>query len=342
MADDNLSPDCRFCSVVSKNNGEDPIGTAGTYDAWIVVELPLPWTDKTVRENPKVQPILALVKELLSTGVKIRPMAIATDREYSHDGYIRVFHYQRPAEFFAQFEKQEFLVPESELTALTTALLKQSDELSQFATYRQDTGHIRELLVCTHGNIDVACARFGYPIYETLRHDYAVNVAAKPQLAVASPLRVWRCSHFGGHRFAPTLIDLPEGRYWGHLQRSVLDCLVWRDGPVNELRPFYRGWSGLAKLAQVAEREIWMREGWSWLNYLKTGLILARDEAHEEHDADWAMIQIEFRGSGDNCSGQYQARVEARHQVMTLRDSGEAQSFTNVKQYYVSELNKVV
>ena len=56
-------------------------------------------------------------------------------------------------------------------------------------------------MVCTHGNIDAACARFGYPIYQQLRQNYATQ-----------SLRVWRCSHFGGHQFAPTLIDFPSGR----------------------------------------------------------------------------------------------------------------------------------
>jgi len=39
-------------------------------------------------------------------------------------------------------------------------------------------------LVCTHGNVDVACSRFGYPIYEKLRKEYSDE-----------NLRVWRCSH---------------------------------------------------------------------------------------------------------------------------------------------------
>ena len=34
--------DCRFCSLVSKANGEDPIGTAGTADHWLVVEFAQP------------------------------------------------------------------------------------------------------------------------------------------------------------------------------------------------------------------------------------------------------------------------------------------------------------
>jgi len=44
ISDSTITVDCRFCSLVSQNNGEDPIGTAGTYDRWLIIELPLPET----------------------------------------------------------------------------------------------------------------------------------------------------------------------------------------------------------------------------------------------------------------------------------------------------------
>ncbi len=42
----------------------------------------------------------------------------------------------------------------------------------------------------------------------------------------------------------------------------MLDLLVHRNGPVADLHPFYRGWCGLKQFEQIAEREIWMQEGW--------------------------------------------------------------------------------
>lgn len=332
MSDANFLEDCRFCSVVSKNNGEDPIGTAGTYDCWLITELPLPWTEEGLLNDPSVQPILELIKELSLGGMKIRPIAIAPDPEYSSPGYTRLLYYHRSARLFAQFEKQEYLVPNPEVTSLAIALLKQSEALSRFEAYRQNTSNIRELLVCTHGNIDVACSRFGYPIYKTLREEYAPKAE--------KPFRVWRCSHFGGHRFAPTLIDLPEGRYWGHLESSILDLLVQREGAVHNLRPFYRGWSGLNKLEQVVERDIWMREGWRWLNYLKAGQVLAKAETEGERNPDWAEIQIDFTDRDRGVFGSYQAKIEMSHQVTTLGDSGKEESLTVVKQYHLTHLTR--
>jgi hypothetical protein len=36
MGTNNTLNNCWLCSVVSKANGEDPIGTAGTYDHWLI------------------------------------------------------------------------------------------------------------------------------------------------------------------------------------------------------------------------------------------------------------------------------------------------------------------
>lgn len=46
MLTEQTQTDWRFCSVVSKANGEDPIGTAGTADHWLITEIPQPWSEK--------------------------------------------------------------------------------------------------------------------------------------------------------------------------------------------------------------------------------------------------------------------------------------------------------
>lgn len=332
MSDSQTLSDCRFCSIVSKNNGEDPIGTAGTCDHWLMVELALPWTEKLLREDPKVQSVMALIQKLTLDGVKIRALAIAPDREYSRPECTRVLYYHRPAKFFAQFDKQEFCIPTATLPDLAAALLTQPENLSQFESYRQETQDIRDLLVCTHGNVDVACARFGYPIYEILRQNYAPKSNGQ--------LRVWRCSHFGGHRFAPTLLDLPEGRYWGHLNSDVLDTLVWRTGSVKELYLFYRGWAGLTQFAQIVEREIWMYEGWDWLNYHKAEHPIAAIETYENKNIEEVEVQINFVDSNRNESA-YRAKVEANGEVMSLSASGDQQPLMVVKQYQVNGLTKI-
>ncbi|MBH8554268.1 sucrase ferredoxin [Nostocaceae cyanobacterium CENA357] len=319
--------DCRFCSVISQNNGEDPIGSAGTPEYYLIIEAAPPWpVEMWLKPQPMSQQVLDALSYVWAQGIKIRQLAIAPDRQYSIPGYKHVFHYRRPAGLFAEYEKQEFIVPDSEIGALALALTKEPEKLSDFANYRQDSHNIRELLVCTHGNLDVACSRFGYPIYQKLRSEYATNTD--------SNLRVWRCSHIGGHQFAPTLIDLPIGHYWGHLRPEILNLLVRRNGSVKELYPYYRGWGGLDKFAQIVEREIWMQEGWSWLEYQKSGQVLAYDQVNQE----WADVRIDFTTQDGSIQGIYEAKVEVSGYVMTAFSSGENEPLEKIKQYCVSHL----
>lgn len=330
--------DCRFCSLISKANKEDPIGTAGTCNHWLIIEIPKPWPQKIHQENPTIKSLLGLFQELVSQyGIKLKPILIAPDREYSNPGFTRLFYYYRPVKLFSQFEKQEFIVPENKATALVTAIFKQlmqqPNDLSEFVQYQQQTSHIRELMICTHTQVDLACGRFGTPIYRQLRKEYAPASNGK--------LRVWQTTHFGGHQFAPTLIDLPHGCLWGHLEPDVLDLLVHRNGSVSGLREYYRGWTGLNKFEQIAEREIWMEFGWSWLNNLKAGKLLAIEEVAEGQKADWAEVRIDFAATDGSTTGAYEARIEACGEVISAFNSAKEMELEAVKQYRVSRLVKV-
>ena len=65
---------------------------------------------------------------------------------------------------------------------------------------------------------------------------------------------------------------------WGHIEPEILNLLVQRNGSIFGVRQYYRGWTGLSKFEQIAEREIWIQSGWSWLNYLKAGKVLTMEE----------------------------------------------------------------
>ncbi len=261
--------------------------------------------------------------------IKFRPLAISSDQTTSaKTESIRVLYFSRSSAQFARFERQEYLITQGELSHLVTALLNQTEQLSKFQRFRQNNESIRDLLVCTHGNHDVSCGRFGYPLYRTLKQDYATET-----------LRIWRCSHFGGHQFAPTLLDMPEGRYWGHLEPGILDLLIYRQGSVADLSPFYRGWAGLAWAEQIAERDIWVKEGWEWLSYLKSGETLAISDPEADYP-DWVDVQIHFCSPDRPYSGTYEARIEAYREVETMWNSGDLDSIEVIKQYQVTRLVK--
>ncbi|MBF2002256.1 MAG: sucrase ferredoxin [Synechococcales cyanobacterium M58_A2018_015] len=350
-------PDCRFCSLVSQANGEDPIGSAPVTDHWLIVELPQPWSAQVFQDDPQIRPLLELIRQLLLQGVRLRPIAIAPDRDYSRPDYRRVLYYRRPAQAFADFDCQEYWLPAADAPELVTALLKrllrQAHDLSRFDGYLQRHQPMRDLLVCTHGNVDIACSRFGFPIYDKLRKAYAHDT-----------LRVWRCSHFGGHQYAPTLVDLPSGRHWGHVELDILDRLVHQQGNLANLYRHYRGWAGLAKFEQIAERDILMREGWDWLTYSKQGRVLQLGEhwlkrwlrrllrwipsqrlrlllERSKQDAYWAIVQLDYITPDGNRSGSYQARIEVSGQIQTAIRSANPITLVPVNQYRVTALTKL-
>jgi len=148
------------------------------------------------------------------------------------------------------------------------------------------------------------------------------------------------------------------------LEADVLDSLIYRKGDVSQLRRFYRGWTGLGKFEQIAEREIWLQFGWEWLNYPKSGCILTQDEGglfrrllkmifrlipsgklkllvNQWNDsATWAKVQIKYTSSHDN-PGCYESTVKLKGTVTSKLNSGEDAPLTQVNQYDVERLVKL-
>jgi hypothetical protein len=321
-------PERRLACVVSQANAEDPAGTGKPFTGYLLVEVAPPWKYDVGESRRFPEGLWEAVKGLWDAGIIEKFTAIMPNPEYSREGHTRVILLRRPfGPFFAAYERVEYLAPEGEVVALVEALAEEPDGPSRFTRYREDRSRVRDILVCTHGSHDVCCSRFGYPLYEDLRQEYGA--------ASEGRLRVWRTSHLGGHRFAPNLIDLPEGRYWGHLKPEALENLVLRNEPVSEMWRFYRGWAGLnGKFEQIAEREILVREGWEWIGHLKRGRTLEVDE--EESRAE---VRIEYTAQDGSVSGAYEATVEGSGSVMTLASSGRG-ALEEAMQYHVSRLEK--
>ena len=314
----------RLCSLVSKASGEDPGGSGSSFTGYLILEVAPPWT-ADVAASGRFPEGLREALGRLPARVVGKLTALLPDPEYSREGHTRVLYISRPEGPFASYAKREWSVPDGEVVPLVEALAR-PEALSLFESYAEDTSHIRDLLVCTHGGRDVCCGKFGYPIYEMLRREHADP----------GKLRVWRSSHLGGHRFAPTLLDLPEGRYWGHLEPEHLENLVLRQGDASDLRRLCRGWAGLGgPFEQLVEREILAREGWEWTGYLREGRVLWADDEGKQ-----TRVRIGYGSPDGENFGAYEATVEAAGAVMTLPSSG-TDPLEEAPQYRVVGLEKV-
>lgn len=288
-----------MCSLVARAGGEDAIASAVPWERCLVLEVELPWAREVTESrhfDPRVQ---EAVQRAQRRGVAVNVQGLVRDPEYSVLGHTRVMDLRRPAGPFARYHRDEFVAPDEEVGALAQALLEGTEDTARYRRYRREVTDVRDLLVCTHGSRDPCCARFGASVYETLRTARAS--------AYAEPIRVWRTSHTGGHRFAANVIDLPEARFWGWVDEGRAAALLSRSGPVNDLRRCYRGWAGLATpFEQVAEREAFMRRGWQWAAYSKAGRLLSVEEGGRR-----AEVRIEFAAPDGSVSGAYEATVES-------------------------------
>ena len=95
-------------------------------------------------------------------------------------------------------------------------------------------------LVCTHGKRDQCCAKWGTALYKAM--------------AEGEDERVWQATHLGGHRFAATMVCLPEGLQYGRLGQEdgapLMDAHA--RGDLYDLDK-YRGCTAWSSRVQAAE-----------------------------------------------------------------------------------------
>ena len=211
----------KLCTFTARQDGEDPVPSAARWDRCLAIEVETPWS-KEITDSatfpPGVQDAASRYEE---RGGAVRVQGLIRDDEYSVSGHTRIIEASLMRDA-GRYETAEYVVPHEAVGDVVERLLNGNGSDESDHEYRRDLSGVRDVLVCTHGSRDACCARFGYQVYRRLRDEYA------------SPdsLRVWRTSHTGGHRFAPTLIDLPEGRYWAWVGDESVDHLMSREGPI--------------------------------------------------------------------------------------------------------------
>ena len=227
----------------TRAQGVDPIGSAGSFDQLLLVEWPLPWP-------ADVGEIAALASAAADPRARLMTVVPRVDGD-GGDGLVRVVHRRRVGTH--RLVGVDHRLPAADVPALLLALLDAPGRAQHdWPTVVGDAPP--EVLVCGHGRRDPCCGRWG-----TLLH---AELAAHP-----SGVRVWRCSHTGGHRFAPTAITLPDGRAWAYVDADLIDGHPHaRHRRVAALVPHDRGCLALDPWAQVVERALFEQVGWAWLD----------------------------------------------------------------------------
>jgi len=212
-------------------NVVDPGGTALAPDVVVLVEVDEPWPKPVGKHESLVE----LVRQVQERPENVRLLA-AVPRD---DEPRRVIAF-RPVPGGATRSEQP--LGTDPLGALREVL--DDPEPSDVKVAEGVTS----LLICTQGSHDVCCGTDGAVFADWADENLDVEV--------------FRVSHTGGHRFAPTAMTLPDGRMWAYLDATSADAVVKQRSDAGAVASRCRGWWGAPTgPAQVAERAVFAMLG---------------------------------------------------------------------------------
>ncbi|MBE9213610.1 sucrase ferredoxin [Plectonema cf. radiosum LEGE 06105] len=313
-----------FCAEESCEVKEDPIGCALNRRYYVLLEFPPPWTSDPLDKKAlsgKLKGLKAVINEEVELFLRL---VFIYNPNYHETGYNRLIIYYHQEEIFSNYVKKEFL-----LTDINDAV-PIIEKCIKGETLESSDNNIqtRDILVCTHGSHDKCCAKYGNPFFRQA-------LATVEDLSL-SDVRVWQSSHFGGHRFAPTMIDLPEARYYGRLEPKSFAAILTRTGDIECFKNVYRGWGVLPWQVQFLERELMLNYGWKWFNYQVQGWVIKHNE-----DETFNQVEICFK-TPDCMTNTYRCNV-IEDKTKTIYTKGECcnSKLTKIPQFKITNLLKI-
>lgn len=272
------------CAEFHRDQHVDPIGSAAAYDGFLVVDVALPWEHEVTAQEPLATMVGGPVGAVTAgDGGRWRVLARVPGRDDVADGVRKVTEHRAVRrtsadggiELRGPFRSRSWTVPEADVVALGRSVLgldvaggAGGDTVSP--TPESDLPGI-EVLVCTHGRRDQCCGSLGTPLYEQLGAVFeATGAKASRQ----------RISHTGGHRFAPTAITFPDGYAWAHLDAELVDVVVRRSEPPEQIASHCRGSTFLAGApVQAADRAALVSVGWDWADSARVATVVGFDRS---------------------------------------------------------------
>jgi hypothetical protein len=271
-----------LCSSVSSETREPLAATASRVDHWLLVEYRGVWSRETLAESGLSPEVKNHLRAQLAALPRSRLLFVRRPERRGRAGY---------AVFLARSLERDRRLHGLEVERYDD--LREVDFAAALAGGPPVGEPVRHPLfvVCTHGKRDRCCAKFGRPLYEELCEQ-------------AEPEWVWQATHVGGDRFAGNVVALPDGLYFGRVDRtdvwSLLDELL--AGRVDLAH--YRGRSCYGFAVQAAEHRIRVETGTTAVDDLRLeGLDRSGDStwsvrfrvapAGDLHEVDVAALQAD-------------------------------------------------
>jgi hypothetical protein len=227
------------CSVHTAQLEVNPAGTAISASCVILVDTPQPWP-KPVFTHPYLHDVEG--KSIDPDGLAVRVLATVPRGGQE----LRACAFRRT--------ESGTVAASLSLTGLTAAeaVAKLRDAADPRLVEGATEISANAILVCTQGTHDVCCGAQGSTLVKRIEGDH--RLAGFP---------LFRVSHTGGHRFAPTAMTLPDGRMWAFIDVDQLVTALTKTAPPAEVTAWCRGsWEAPTPRYQAAEVAALASGGW--------------------------------------------------------------------------------
>jgi hypothetical protein len=248
-----------FCADLSRDNDEPLSATASRIDHWFLIEYRGLWASDALAGSGLSDQVKRHLREQVASAPHARLLFVRRPDRRGQPRLVAFAAASRPGE-----------------TKIARTEFEAYDDLRGLDLLAGEPAGHPLFLVCTHGKHDPCCARYGRTLYEALRDEL-------------DPDWAWQVSHIGGDRFAGNLVCLPEGLYYGRVDRETAGTIldehfarrIWMDN--------YRGRSIYTFAVQAAER--FVRE--------QTGLLGIDDVELRRVQRQDSSSNVMFQAGGD-------------------------------------------
>jgi hypothetical protein len=237
-----------YCSQLSRGVEENAFGTASVGEVWLLVEHTEPWGPRALADSSLSTEVKNYLNQLIRRIPRSRLLFIKQERRHQPSFNFFIICARERNPFIVKFELDDY-------ETLRERYLDVSAVAAGENTYGGALITEPLYLVCTHGKRDKCCAKFGYPVYKSLREE-------RDGL-------VWQSSHVGGDRFAANLLCFPHGLFYAHMTEESAERVVSQYERQQIVLEKFRGRACYSYPVQSAEFFIRRETGLTGINDLR-------------------------------------------------------------------------
>ncbi|MGL5867209.1 MAG: sucrase ferredoxin, partial [Dermatophilaceae bacterium] len=239
--------DLSRCSAASRHRADPIAGTAPHAVRWLLVEHPGPWAAQPLATPPLLG---QFGSEIDLRCAEFQGRVLLIRRPGSRPAGDQVLRW-----FAVDTVRQTWVRGTWRTTADLAAAVRSLGR--EFATSESQAPPM--VLVCTHGTRDACCAVRGRPIVAALAREW--------------PDEVWECTHLGGHRFAGTVLSLPDGTCFGRLDTDTAPRVLTEHRSGRTSARYLRGSTRHEPVVQAAVAAVLEQYGPARLGDVEPGVV---------------------------------------------------------------------